>query len=77
MEAGVRWGYMTRNPARLAGSNPAPAPRPVRAYTFAELEALAAELSARYRPLPSFVAATGLRPEELALGCVLPSTPTT
>ena len=38
----------------------------MRAYTFAELEALAAELPARYRPLPGFVAATGLRPEEWA-----------
>ena len=26
--AGVRWGYMTRNPAALAGANPAPPPRP-------------------------------------------------
>ena len=41
-----------------------PPPRPVRAYTFEELEAIAAELSPRYRPLPHFAAATGLRPEE-------------
>jgi integrase len=31
-----------------------------------ELDALAAELSKRYRPLPAFAAATGLRPEEWA-----------
>jgi hypothetical protein len=32
-EAGIRYGYMTRNPAKLAGSNPMPAPRAVRVYT--------------------------------------------
>jgi integrase len=62
--AAVRWGYMTRNPAKLAGRNPQPSPRPVRAYTNDELRAIAAELSARFRPLPAFAAATGLRPEE-------------
>jgi integrase len=66
LEAAVRWGYMTRNPAKLAGPNPQPPPRPVRAFTFAELEALAAELPPRYRPLPTFAAATGLRPGEWA-----------
>jgi len=43
---------------------PQPAPRPVRVYTNAELEAIAAELPAAYEPLPMFGAATGLRPEE-------------
>lgn len=62
--AAVRWGYMTRNPAVLAGRNRQPSPRPVRAFTRGEIDALAAELSARYRPLPAFAAATGLRPEE-------------
>jgi integrase len=64
LEGAVRWGYIARNPAKLAGRNPQPPPRPVRAYTYAELEAIAAELSPRYRPLPAFAAATGLRPEE-------------
>ena len=64
LAAAVRWDYMSRNPARLAGKNPEPAPREVRAYTMAELSAIAAELSTQYRPLPAFVAATGLRPEE-------------
>ena len=64
LEAAVRWGYMSRNPAKLAGKNPQPPPRPVRAYTYAELEALAVELSPMYQPLPMFAAATGLRPEE-------------
>jgi len=47
-----------------SGRNPQPPPRPIRAYTYAELEAIAAELSPMYRPIPAFVAATGLRPEE-------------
>ena len=36
----------------------------MRAYTVAELDAIAAELSPQHRPLPAFAAATGLRPEE-------------
>jgi integrase len=64
--AGVRWGYLTVNPATLAGVNRQPAPRPIRAYTFAEVNALAVELSPTYRALPAFAAATGLRPEEWA-----------
>jgi integrase len=64
LEAAVRWGYMSANPARLAGRNPQPPPRPIRAYTYAELDAIAAELSPQCRPLPAFAAATGLRPEE-------------
>jgi integrase len=66
LAAGVRWGYLGSNPALAAGRNRAPAPRPVRAYTLAELDALAAELEPRYEPLPAFAAATGLRPEEWA-----------
>jgi integrase len=64
LDAAVRWGHITRNPAKLAGSNPKPPPRPVRAFTRAEVEAIAAELSGAYRPLPAFASATGLRPEE-------------
>jgi hypothetical protein len=52
---------MSRNPAKLDGRNPQPSPRPVRPFTFAEVELIAGELS---EPLPGFVAATGLRPEE-------------
>jgi integrase len=66
LEAAVRWGYIDANPATLTGPNRQPSPRTVRTFTFAELDAVAAELSARYRPLPSFAAATGLRPEEWA-----------
>jgi integrase len=64
LEAAVRWGYISRNPAKLAGRNRQPAPRTVRAFTRAEVDAVTAELSAIYAPLPIFAAATGLRPEE-------------
>ena len=66
LAAAGRWGYMNRNPAKLVGRNPQPPPRVVRAYTAAELGAIAAELAPMYRPLPAFAAATGLRPEEWA-----------
>jgi integrase len=64
LEAAIRWGYMTRNPAKLAGRNPQPSARVVRIYTTEEIELIADELSPAYRPLPMFAAATGLRPEE-------------
>ncbi len=62
--AAIRWGYMTRNPALLAGQNRQPSPRTVRAFTRAEIDTIAAELPPAYAPLPAFAAATGLRPEE-------------
>jgi integrase len=64
--AAVRYGYMCSNPALAAGDNPAPKPRPVRAYTLVELDALDAELGATYGPAVPFGAATGLRPLEWA-----------
>ncbi len=64
LEAAVRWGYTTRNPAKLAGRNRQPAPRAVRTFTRVEVDALGLELSPVYAPLPAFAAATGLRPEE-------------
>jgi integrase len=63
----VRWGHMTVNPAKLAGRNPQPPPRPIRVYTLDDLEAIAAELAPMYQRLPAFAAATGLRPEEWAV----------
>jgi integrase len=50
--------------ASTAGRNPKPPVRTCRAFTRAEVDAIALELSAIYRPLPTFAAATGLRPEE-------------
>jgi integrase len=67
LQAAVRWGHMSVNPAKLAGRNPQPPPRPIRVYTLDELEAIAAELAPMYRRLPAFAAATGLRPEEWAV----------
>jgi integrase len=57
---------MTRNPAKLAGSNPMPAPRAVRAYTANELEKITGELDRRGSAAVTFAAATGLRPAEWA-----------
>ncbi len=62
--AAVRWGYMSSNPALLAGRNRQPPPRTVRVFSRDELDAIAAELPPVYAPLPAFAAATGLRPEE-------------
>jgi integrase len=62
--AAVAWGYCAVNPAKQAGRNPQPSPRPIRAYSAEEVEAISAELSPMYQPLPTFAAATGLRPEE-------------
>lgn len=64
LEAAVRWGYMSNNPAKLAGRNRQPAARTIRVFTRSELDAIAAELPTARAPLPAFVAATGLRPEE-------------
>ena len=66
VEAGIRWGYLTRNPAKLAGRNPQPPPRGARVYTPAELKALVEELDARDGAAVRFAAATGLRPAEWA-----------
>jgi hypothetical protein len=63
-EAGACYGYMTRNPAKIAGSNPMPAPRAVRVYTPKELEAITNELDKRATAAITFAAATGLRPAE-------------
>jgi len=66
LETGVRYGYLTRNPAKLAGKNPQPPPRPVRIYTADELKRLAGELGTRGAAAIRFAAATGLRPGEWA-----------
>ncbi len=64
LEAGVRYGYITRNPAKLAGSNPAPPPRPIRVFTSKELDKITAELDTLSAAAVRFAAATGLRPAE-------------
>jgi hypothetical protein len=59
LEAGVRYGYLTRNPATLAGPNPMPAPREIRVYTATELNAITAELDQVAGAAVTFAAATG------------------
>ena len=64
LEAGVRWGDLDRNPAKLVGANPPPPPRGVQTLTPDEVDRLATELGPCYGPMIRFAAATGLRPEE-------------
>jgi integrase len=53
------------NPAKLGVDNPSPRRREQRPFeSWAEIEAVAANLSPRYRPMVLFAAATGLRPAE-------------
>ena len=51
LEAGVRYGYLTRNPAKLAGPNPMPAPQEIRVFTADEITQITDEL-ARWRVPP-------------------------
>jgi integrase len=64
LAAGVRYGYLTRNPAVLAGPNPMPPPRAIRIFTPEELDAITKELDTRRAAPVRFAAATGLRPGE-------------
>jgi integrase len=66
LEAGIRYGYLTRNPAKLAGPNPMPAPREIRVYRPDELKAIVDELAPLEAAAVRFAAATGLRPAEWA-----------
>jgi integrase len=66
LEAGVRYGYLIRNPAKLAGKNPQPTPRGIRVFTATELKLIRGELDSRGAAAVSFAAATGLRPAEWA-----------
>jgi integrase len=53
------------NPAKLGVDNPTPRRREQRPFeSWAELDAVAANLASRYRPMVIFAAATGLRPAE-------------
>jgi integrase len=61
----VLWGMIDVNPAKLGVDNPSPRRREQRPFeSWAELDAVAANLSPRYRPMVIFAAATGLRPAE-------------
>ena len=61
----VVWGMIDVNPAKLGVDNPTPRRREQRPFeSWAELDAVAANLAPRYRPMVIFAAATGLRPAE-------------
>jgi hypothetical protein len=66
LEAGVRYGYLSRNPAKLAGPNPMPSPREIRIFTPAELTAIAAKVGTVPAAAVRLAVATGLRPSEWA-----------
>jgi integrase len=59
------WGMIDENPAKLGVDNPSPRRREQRPFeSWHEIDAVAAHLSPRYRPMVIFAAATGLRPAE-------------
>jgi integrase len=61
----VVWGMIDANPAKVGVDNPSSRRREQRPFeSWAELDAVAAYLSPRYRPMVIFAAATGLRPAE-------------
>src|SRR6266540_3443122 len=61
----VVWGMIDVNPAKRGVDNPSPRRREQRPFeSWAELDAVAANLAPRYGPMVIFAAATGLRPAE-------------
>ncbi len=63
LEAGARWGMITRNPAKLAGSNPQSRRPEIEPFTRAEIDRLAGELGP-WGAVALFASETGLRPSE-------------
>jgi integrase len=64
LAAGVRWRYLTANPAVDAGRNPQPRAEELHPFTRDEVAELAAELGNVYGPLVVVAAETGLRTNE-------------
>jgi integrase len=64
LAAGVRWRYLTVNPAIDAGRNPQPRAEELHPFTRVEVDVLAEELGTRYGPLVIVAAETGLRTNE-------------
>jgi integrase len=64
LAAGCRWGYLQRNPAVAAGSNPQPRARDIAPFSADELDRLCEELAPRDAALVMFAAETGLRTSE-------------
>lgn len=50
LEAAVRWGLMTKNPAKLAGPNPQPKAEEIDPFTQAEIDLVAEELGPSTAP---------------------------
>lgn len=63
LEAGVRWGLMNRNPAKLAGPNPIPKRPEIEPFTRPEVDRLAKELGP-WGVVAVLASETGLRPAE-------------
>jgi hypothetical protein len=63
LEAAVRWGFMSRNPAKLAGSNPQPRLPEIEPFSRAEVDRLAVEFGS-WGPIAIVASETGLRPSE-------------
>ncbi|MCY4088187.1 MAG: site-specific integrase [Actinomycetia bacterium] len=63
LDTAVRWGYISQNPAKLAGPNPQPKRAEIEPFTPQQIDNLAAELG-QWGPMIRFAAATGLRPCE-------------
>ena len=62
----VAWGLLDFNPAKRGVANPQRRPKEKRPFeSWAQIEAIAAQLGPVYGPMVIFSAATGLRPSEL------------
>ena len=64
--AGIRYGYMTTNPAKLAGTNPCPLRAPFASSRPRSSRRSCNEFDGRWAAAITFAAATGLRPSEWA-----------
>jgi hypothetical protein len=64
LAAAVRWGYLSRNPARDIGANPQPRSDEIRPFRRDQLDTIAAELAPRDVAVVIFAAETGLRTNE-------------
>lgn len=62
--AGVRWRYITRNPAVDMGPNPQPRAEEIDPFSREEIDELAEELGPVYGPMVVFAAETGLGTNE-------------
>ena len=60
----MRWGHMTKNSAKLAGSNPQPKAEESHPFTEAEIDLVAEELEPKYGPMVVFASEVGLRQSE-------------